>query len=192
MTMAGTCPRCGRATVWRLRVDVSVIKPCTSPTRRLATGGKACPTDCILKPRDDLAVILAPMPYLYLAIAIVAEVVATSTLKATQGFTKPLASVVVIVGYCVAFYCLSITLRTMSVGIACAIWCGVGMVLVTAVAVVLSSKARRLGDGWYGPHPRRRVGFEPDVQYCDAVKRSLARVKAAWARQNAYPIFPVF
>ncbi|MFK7790562.1 MAG: multidrug efflux SMR transporter [Phycisphaeraceae bacterium] len=76
------------------------------------------------------------MPYLYLAIAIVAEVVATSMLKATQGFTKPIASIVVIVGYCVAFYCLSITLRTMSVGVAYAIWCGVGMVLVTAVAVV--------------------------------------------------------
>lgn len=76
------------------------------------------------------------MPYLYLAIAIVAEVVATSMLKATHGFTKPVASLVVVAGYCVAFYCLSITLRTMSVGVAYAIWCGAGMVLVASVAAV--------------------------------------------------------
>lgn len=77
------------------------------------------------------------MTYLYLAIAIVAEVVATSMLKATHGFTKPIASIVVVLGYCLAFYMLSITLRTMQVGVAYAIWCGVGILLVTAISIVL-------------------------------------------------------
>lgn len=77
------------------------------------------------------------MTYLYLAIAIVAEVVATSMLKATHGFTKPIASIVVVLGYCLAFYMLSITLRTMQVGVAYAIWCGAGILLVTAISTVL-------------------------------------------------------
>ena len=56
--------------------------------------------------------------YLYLTIAIVAEVIATSALKASEGFTNLLPSVVVVIGYCVAFYCLSLTLKTLPVGIA--------------------------------------------------------------------------
>ncbi|MDI4665778.1 multidrug efflux SMR transporter [Xanthobacter autotrophicus] len=74
------------------------------------------------------------MSYLYLIIAIVAEVIATSALKATESFTRPGPSVLVIVGYAVAFFCLSLTLKTMPVGIAYAIWSGVGIVLVTAIA----------------------------------------------------------
>ena len=74
------------------------------------------------------------MSYLYLVIAIVAEVIATSALKATESFTRPGPSVLVIVGYAVAFFCLSLTLKTMPVGIAYAIWSGVGIVLVTAIA----------------------------------------------------------
>ncbi|MCG5236039.1 multidrug efflux SMR transporter [Xanthobacter autotrophicus] len=74
------------------------------------------------------------MGYLYLIIAIVAEVIATSALKATESFTRPGPSVLVIVGYAVAFFCLSLTLKTMPVGIAYAIWSGVGIVLVTAIA----------------------------------------------------------
>jgi len=77
------------------------------------------------------------MPYLYLAIAILAEVIATSMLKATHGFSKPLPSVVVVLGYALAFYMLSLTLRSMQVGVAYAIWSGVGMVLVTAVAIAV-------------------------------------------------------
>lgn len=73
------------------------------------------------------------MSYLYLGIAIIAEVVATSALKSSQGFTKPLASIVVIVGYCIAFYCLSIVLKTIPIGIAYAIWAGLGIVLITIV-----------------------------------------------------------
>ena len=77
------------------------------------------------------------MTYLYLAIAIVAEVIATSSLRACEGFTRLWPSVVVLVGYAVAFYFLSLTLRSMSVGIVYAIWSGVGIVLVSLIAWIL-------------------------------------------------------
>lgn len=76
------------------------------------------------------------MSYVYLLIAIVAEVIATSALKQAEGFTKLGPSVIVVVGYCIAFFCLSLTLRTLPVGIAYAIWSGVGIVLVTGFAWV--------------------------------------------------------
>lgn len=85
----------------------------------------------------DALCYLACMTYLYLAIAILAEVVATSMLKATDGFTKGLPSVVVVAGYALAFYMLSLTLRTMSVGVAYAIWAGTGVVLVSVAGVVI-------------------------------------------------------
>jgi small multidrug resistance pump len=69
--------------------------------------------------------------YLSLAIAIVAEVVATSALRASTGFTVLVPSAIAIVGYVVAFYFLSLTLRTMPVGIAYALWSGVGIVLIS-------------------------------------------------------------
>ncbi|MBL8533817.1 MAG: QacE family quaternary ammonium compound efflux SMR transporter [Betaproteobacteria bacterium] len=73
------------------------------------------------------------MKWIYLGIAIMAEVVATSALKAAEGFTKPWPSVVVCIGYACAFYFLSLTLRFIPVGIAYAIWSGVGVLLVTAI-----------------------------------------------------------
>lgn len=76
------------------------------------------------------------MTYLYLFIAIVAEVIATSALKAAEGFTRLVPSLVVVAGYAIAFYCLSLVLRTMPVGIAYAIWSGVGIVLVAAIGTV--------------------------------------------------------
>lgn len=72
--------------------------------------------------------------YAWLAIAIVAEVIATSMMRATQGFTKLGPSLVTVTGYAVAFYCLSLALRTMPTGIAYAIWSGVGVVLVAGIA----------------------------------------------------------
>ncbi|EPG37334.1 DMT family transporter [Acinetobacter colistiniresistens] len=72
--------------------------------------------------------------WVILFIAITAEVIATSALKSSEGFTKPLASIVVVVGYFIAFYCLSLTLKTIPVGVAYAIWSGVGIVLITTVA----------------------------------------------------------
>jgi small multidrug resistance pump len=74
------------------------------------------------------------MAYLTLFIAIIAEVVATSFLKQSNGFTRVVPTIVTFVGYGIAFYCLSLTLRTMPTGIAYAIWSGVGIVLVTAIA----------------------------------------------------------
>ena len=68
--------------------------------------------------------------WLILAAAIVSEVIATSCLKAAEGFTRVWPSVIVVVGYIVAFYLLSLTLRTSPVGVAYAIWSGVGVVLI--------------------------------------------------------------
>jgi small multidrug resistance pump len=77
------------------------------------------------------------MSYLYLAIAIVAEVIGTSALKAAEGFTRPGPSLVVIVGYGAAFYFLSLALKTIPVGIAYAIWSGVGVALITLIGWVV-------------------------------------------------------
>lgn len=73
------------------------------------------------------------MKFLFLFIAIIAEVIATSALKASEQFSKPVPSVIVVAGYLVAFYFLSLTLKTIPVGIAYALWSGVGIVLVSAV-----------------------------------------------------------
>ena len=74
--------------------------------------------------------------YLFLGIAIVAEVVATSALKASEGFSQLLPSILVVVGYGVAFYFLSLTLRTFPVGLAYAIWSGAGIFLVSVAGWV--------------------------------------------------------
>jgi small multidrug resistance pump len=71
--------------------------------------------------------------YAALAIAIVAEVIATSALKASDGFSRVWPSTVVVAGYGVAFFFLSITLRTVPTGIAYAIWSGAGIVLISAI-----------------------------------------------------------
>ncbi len=76
------------------------------------------------------------MAFVYLILAVVAEVVATSALKSSAGFTRLVPSVVVVVGYGLAFYLLSLVLRTLPVGVAYAIWAGLGIVLVTLVGVV--------------------------------------------------------
>ncbi|MFM0307694.1 multidrug efflux SMR transporter [Paraburkholderia sp. RL17-383-BIF-A] len=75
--------------------------------------------------------------YALLGIAIVAEVIATSAMRASEGFSRLVPSVVVVLGYGVAFYCLSLTLKTVPVGIVYAVWSGAGIVLITLVAVVL-------------------------------------------------------
>lgn len=74
---------------------------------------------------------------MFLAMAIIAEVIATSALKASAGFSKLLPSLTVVVGYGLAFYFLSLTLRTIPVGVAYAIWSGIGVVLITAVSWIL-------------------------------------------------------
>lgn len=77
------------------------------------------------------------MKWVYLLLAIVSGVVATSALKSSESFSRLWPSVLTVVGYGVAFYLLSLTLREMPVGIAYAIWSGVGIVLVSLAAVVL-------------------------------------------------------
>lgn len=77
------------------------------------------------------------MVYVYLAIAIIAEVAATSALKASAEFTKLIPSLIVIIGYCVAFYFMTLVLRTIPVGVTYAIWSGVGIVLVAIIGAVL-------------------------------------------------------
>lgn len=73
----------------------------------------------------------------YLAVAIVAEVIATSALKAADGFTRVGPTLVVIAGYWTAFYFLSVALRGIPVGIAYAVWSGVGIVLISLIAWLL-------------------------------------------------------
>lgn len=75
--------------------------------------------------------------FIYLSIAIIFEVVATSALKASDSFTNIGPSILVVVGYAVAFYCLSAVLKTIPVGVAYAIWSGMGVVLITVVGRVL-------------------------------------------------------
>ena len=75
--------------------------------------------------------------YMALGLAIVAEVIATSALKASEGFTRPGPSAIVVLGYGLAFYCLSLTLRTVPVGVAYAVWSGLGIVLITVAGYVL-------------------------------------------------------
>ncbi|WP_432377328.1 SMR family transporter [Duganella sp. P38] len=71
--------------------------------------------------------------WLYLGVAILSETIATSALKSSEGFSRLLPSLLVVAGYGIAFYFLSLTLRSIPVGIAYAVWSGVGIVLITLV-----------------------------------------------------------
>jgi len=74
--------------------------------------------------------------WLYLTLAILSEVTATSFLKSSDGFTKFWPSVIVVVGYCLAFYFLSLTLDTIPIGVAYAVWSGVGIASIAIVSVI--------------------------------------------------------
>jgi small multidrug resistance pump len=77
------------------------------------------------------------MGYVYLTFAIIAEVVGTSALKASEEFTKPGPTFLVVAGYGIAFYMLTFVLRTIPVGIAYAMWSGLGIALISVIGVVL-------------------------------------------------------
>lgn len=79
--------------------------------------------------------------WIYLAIAIVAEVIGTSFLKSSEGFTRLVPSVVVIVTYGVAFYFLALTLKTLPVGIAYAVWAGAGVALIAIAGYAFFGQA---------------------------------------------------
>ncbi len=83
--------------------------------------------------------------WLLLSVAILTEVVATSALKASDGFTKIVPSVLVIVGYVLSFYFLSLALKGIPVGVAYATWAGLGIVLITLIAWVLYGQKLDLG-----------------------------------------------
>ncbi len=77
---------------------------------------------------------MAMKQWMFLATAIVSEVIATSALKATEDFTRLGPSLIVVIGYASAFYFLTLTLRTIPIGIAYAIWSGAGVALIALVA----------------------------------------------------------
>ncbi len=74
--------------------------------------------------------------WFYLGIAILSEVMATASLKSTEGFTKIGPSVLVLIGYSAAFYFLSLTLEDIPIGVAYAVWSGVGVATITIISVV--------------------------------------------------------
>ncbi|MDC3132867.1 multidrug efflux SMR transporter [Flavobacteriaceae bacterium] len=73
------------------------------------------------------------MKWIYLLFAIIGEIIATSALKASNGFTQLIPSVLVVVGYGFSFYFMSLTLKMMPLGITYAIWSGVGIVLISII-----------------------------------------------------------
>ena len=75
------------------------------------------------------------MPYLYLFLAIVLETMATSAIKASEGFTKLYPSLIVIIGYAISFYLLSVVMKYLPIGITYAIWSGLGIVFITLIGV---------------------------------------------------------
>ncbi|AHD09624.1 DMT family transporter [Phaeobacter gallaeciensis] len=78
-----------------------------------------------------------PLHYLYLVLAVVAETVGTTALQASQQFTRLGPSVLVVVGYGLAFYLMALTLRHMPVGIVYAIWSGLGIFLIAIIGWVV-------------------------------------------------------
>ncbi|HLV06541.1 MAG TPA: SMR family transporter [Croceibacterium sp.] len=80
------------------------------------------------------------MHYVYLMIAIVGEVIGTSFMKQSDGFTRLVPSLITAAGYAVAFYFLSLTLRVIPTGIAYAIWSAVGVVLIAAIAWIFQGQ----------------------------------------------------
>ncbi|MEP3637154.1 MAG: SMR family transporter [Lentilitoribacter sp.] len=78
-----------------------------------------------------------PLHYVYLIIAVAAETIGTSALQASQQFTRLGPSIVVVIAYGLAFYLLSLTLRTLPVGIMYAIWSGLGIVLIAFIGWVV-------------------------------------------------------
>jgi small multidrug resistance pump len=75
--------------------------------------------------------------YALLLVAIVLEVIGTTALQLSQQFTRPLPIVVLVLCYTASFYCLSVTLKSIPVGVAYAIWSGLGIVLISVVGLVL-------------------------------------------------------
>lgn len=77
------------------------------------------------------------MPYLMLAVTIASEIFATASLKASHGFTRPIPSLFVLLGYGLSFFMLSQVLKHLSLGVAYATWSGVGTAVVALIGVLV-------------------------------------------------------
>ncbi|WP_185803273.1 DMT family transporter [Pontivivens nitratireducens] len=77
------------------------------------------------------------MPWFLLTLAIIGEIVGTTALKLSEGFTRPLPGIVAIIGYAVAFYFLAMVLRTIPIGVAYAVWSGVGVAAMALIGLVM-------------------------------------------------------
>ena len=85
--------------------------------------------------------------WIYLGLAIISEVIATTSLKSTEGFTKFFPSTIVVIGYCVAFYFLSLTLDSIPVGVVYAVWSGAGIVGIAILSWIIYGQSLDLGTG---------------------------------------------
>lgn len=97
-------------------------------------------------------------PWILLGFAIVIEVLGSNCIKASNGFTKPLPTVISIVAFVVALYLLSMITKTLPLGIVYAVWSGVGIVLTTLVAARFWAKTRFTECNWNGVNYRRGAG----------------------------------
>ena len=79
--------------------------------------------------------------WISLGIAILAEVIATSALKASDSFTRPLPAAITVIGYGIAFYLLAVALKTIPVGIAYAVWSGAGIVAIALIGYFMFGQA---------------------------------------------------
>lgn len=86
--------------------------------------------------------------YLYLAIAICSEVIATVSMKAIKGWSTPIPLLLVIVGYATAFWMLTLVVRTIPVGVAYAVWAGMGIVMVSIAALFIYGQSSTLRRSW--------------------------------------------
>ena len=76
------------------------------------------------------------MGQIYLLIAIVSEVIATSALKSSEEFSRLVPSILVVVGYGISFYCLALALKSIPLGVAYAVWAGAGVALIAIVGAI--------------------------------------------------------
>ena len=99
--------------------------------------------------RDDRIILLGQgmSRWAYLGLAIISEVIATTSLKSTEGFTKFLPSTIVVIGYCAAFYFLSLTLDSIPIGVVYAIWSGAGIVGIAILSWIIYGQNLDLGTG---------------------------------------------
>jgi len=128
--------------------------------------------------------------YLFLAIAIVAEVIGTTFMKESDGFSRIGPSLICTVSYLVAFYFLALTLRTIPTGIAYAIWSGVGIVLITSAAWVFHGQKLDAAVDGNGPYRRRSGDHERVLKGAGRLKEKPARPPGLTSRQRSSVIIP--